>query len=129
MLFHHRNFSMLARTRPHARRQSNMCSPTSKVNAAHHMWPQMAPLVLASRQFSPKVEMFRQLKSQLHPEQQACCFVDIAGTAVTDAADITAAIKAAKEAGASKQAQVYAFDHVHPSQDVGKDKKGKGGWG
>lgn len=42
---------------------------------------QLAPLILSSRQYSPKVEMNRQLAAQLHPQEaeqvRACNFMCI----------------------------------------------------
>ncbi|KAJ9516758.1 hypothetical protein QJQ45_027182 [Haematococcus lacustris] len=80
---------------------------------------QVAPLALASRQYSAKVEMLRQLHSQLHPGTQAraCCMVDLAGQTFTSATDLKRGLEAAASMNSTggAGAQLFEFDHVMES--------------
>ena len=83
----------------------------------HALTARSLPLVLGARQYSPRVEMYRQMASQLHPglDGTACCFADVAGTVVQD----PSAVPAALASPAGPQPQVLPLDHVYNSADLG----------
>uniref|UniRef100_A0A383VGR8 UDP-glucose:glycoprotein glucosyltransferase n=1 Tax=Tetradesmus obliquus TaxID=3088 RepID=A0A383VGR8_TETOB len=85
-------------------------------------YPQVAkilPVVLGVRQYSARLEMFRQLTKQLHPAaEEHCCFVDVHGSTVTEPAQLPAAIQQARAAAgnsssSSAAGQLQEADHVY----------------
>ncbi|WIA20770.1 hypothetical protein OEZ85_005134 [Tetradesmus obliquus] len=83
-------------------------------------YPQVAkilPVVLGVRQYSARLEMFRQLTKQLHPAaEEHCCFVDVHGSVVTEPGQLAAAIQQAHTAAGSSSSaagQLQEADHVY----------------
>ncbi|EFN52002.1 hypothetical protein CHLNCDRAFT_59065 [Chlorella variabilis] len=96
--------------------------------AAAHLSPNMARLfsaALAARQYSPRLEMFRQLAWESVAAAPACCWALLGGAAYTEAAPLEAALAAALQAkaaalreGAGRGVEggagaVYPFDHIY----------------
>lgn len=109
--------------------------------AAPHLSAGMARLLdasLAARQYSPRLEMFRQLAEASHAEPAApgsssssssaaeaepspCCWALLGGRAYTAAAPLAAALEAALAASPGSQHEVeeggagavYSFDHIY----------------
>eukprot|EP00879_Flechtneria_rotunda_P029807 GHRR01032258.1.p1 GENE.GHRR01032258.1~~GHRR01032258.1.p1 ORF type:complete len:198 (+),score=74.38 GHRR01032258.1:171-764(+) len=82
-------------------------------------WPQVAkilPVVLGVRQYSARLEMFRQLAKQRHTGSEAhCCFVDVHGTTVTDPEQLAAATNKAASAiqvAKNSSSPLQETDHV-----------------
>jgi UDP-glucose:glycoprotein glucosyltransferase len=99
--------------------------------AVAHLSPNMARLFavsLAARQYSPRLEMFRQLAQESHAGAGgggACCWALLGGRAYTAAAELEVALAQALEARAAQLLEsggegveggagaVYPFDHVY----------------
>ncbi|GBF95627.1 UDP-glucose:glyco glucosyltransferase [Raphidocelis subcapitata] len=87
----------------------------------------LLPVALGLRQYSAKLELFRQLAAQLHPNATAssCCFADVEERLIPgdDLAALEAALKAAASAkpaaGAPSAVELHAFDHVYNPQQQG----------
>eukprot|EP00878_Enallax_costatus_P030698 GHUV01033475.1.p1 GENE.GHUV01033475.1~~GHUV01033475.1.p1 ORF type:complete len:1023 (+),score=330.57 GHUV01033475.1:219-3287(+) len=84
--------------------------------------PQVAkilPVVLGVRQYSARLEMFRQLSKQLYPAaQESCCFVDVDRNIVTEPGQLAAALKHAakckqKPGKGCNSTQLQEADHVY----------------
>lgn len=79
------------------------------------------PVSLGVRQYSARLEAYRQIAAQLHPGSDAygCCFADVGGSVLRDPGQLASALAAAKGAGSAdgdsgpKPAQVFDFDHVY----------------
>ncbi|KAF5843740.1 hypothetical protein DUNSADRAFT_8256 [Dunaliella salina] len=86
---------------------------------------QLSPLVLSSRQYSAKVEMNRQLVSQLYPDE-ACCFADVGGHIARSPSELSSALDAARRDAVHsthQQPQLFDVDHIfggHSSQGEGQ---------
>ncbi|KAL4857496.1 UDP-glucose:glycoprotein glucosyltransferase [Chlorella vulgaris] len=99
--------------------------------AAAHLSPNMARLFgvsLAARQYSPQLELYRQLAEESRAGASgACCWALLGGSTYTAAAPLQAALAAALQAKAARLAEgaghsaeagagaVYAFDHIYSS--------------
>ncbi|KAI3430615.1 hypothetical protein D9Q98_005207 [Chlorella vulgaris] len=99
--------------------------------AAAHLSPNMARLFgvsLAARQYSPQLELYRQLAEESRATAGgACCWAQLGGSTYTAAAPLQAALAAALQAKAARLADgagnsaeagagaVYAFDHIYAS--------------
>lgn len=89
------------------------------------------PVSLGVRQYSARLEMFRQLAGQLAPNatDAHCCWVDIGGERVAEVGQLGAAFKraaaaavaakAAGTAGGNPAAQLQEADHVYNPSAVG----------
>ncbi|MEW5302056.1 MAG: hypothetical protein WDW36_004866 [Sanguina aurantia] len=76
----------------------------------------VVPLVLASRQYSAKLEMFRQLALEANQgDLVSCCFVSLGGQLITDPAQLRSQLDRMDSSDGSKAIpeQLYQFDHVH----------------
>ena len=80
------------------------------------------------RQYSARLELFRQLAGQLYPNATSCCFADVGGELVADAAALGAALEAAAArdasssgggSGGAPSTRLYEFDHVFNPQQQG----------
>jgi len=73
------------------------------------------PLVLGSRQYSARLEMYRQLRAQFFPKEASCCLVDVGGKVASTAADLKELLTASyKDShGKGHTSQLFAFDHVY----------------
>ncbi|GAB4815180.1 hypothetical protein N2152v2_002226 [Parachlorella kessleri] len=79
---------------------------------------------MAVRQYSPKLELYRQLAAQAiaasNTGDAACCWALVNGRRVTDAAGAKAALAAAGGVRAEGSAEVYPFDHLYqPEKEPG----------
>jgi hypothetical protein len=79
---------------------------------------QVFQLSLSARQYSAKVEAYRQLAAQAPPPSPACCWAALGARALTSPADLPAAVAVAlAEPADPAQRQgvgsaAFAFDHV-----------------
>ncbi|GAX78494.1 hypothetical protein CEUSTIGMA_g5933.t1 [Chlamydomonas eustigma] len=82
---------------------------------------QVLPLVVASRQYTARLEMFQQLRKQAHPDDVSCCLVDVEGRAAHSAHEVQELITAALVTGATFNGTISLVegDHVHPSSAEG----------
>lgn len=77
---------------------------------------QVLGVSLAVRQYSPKLQMYRQLaEQQAVPPADACCWVVAAGALFTDPAELRAALTKGTMGRASgmEGSSLFAFDHIY----------------
>ncbi|KAI8470132.1 MAG: hypothetical protein J3K34DRAFT_469371 [Monoraphidium minutum] len=87
----------------------------------------LVPVALGTRQYSARLELFRQIAAQLHPEDAAsgCCFVNMEGRVIhhKDLDVLEAALRDVAAgrgtASASNSTQLHSFDHVYNPQQKG----------
>jgi hypothetical protein len=95
--------------------------------AAAHLSPSVTKMLhvsLGLRQYSPRLEAFRQLAPP-PPQGAHCCWVDIGGQAVTDAPEVEGILRASlanKEDGdaspVAAQPGLYPFDHLYSAANL-----------
>lgn len=75
----------------------------------------MLHVSLGLRQYSPKLELYRQLSNATSPAPPAgaCCWAVVDGRLASDAAGVAAALGAAGGSRAAGSAEVFPFDHVY----------------
>lgn len=85
---------------------------------SHGQMYQMSMVALASRQYSPRLETFRQLsEGWFHPDK-ACCWVVVNGEiAITNVNELENSIDLALEQGSETKEKVLDIDHVFSRKD------------
>jgi hypothetical protein len=78
-------------------------------------WAQVFRVSMAARQYSAKLELYRQLSqaSAPPPSEAACCWAVVNGRTVTDAAGIAAALRGAGRRRGASSPEIYPFDHLY----------------
>ena len=80
----------------------------------------VAKVALASRQYSPRLETFRQLSASSDPGEGTCCWAVVNGeTVVVDPTQVGAVLRKAKESGRQGAERMLDIDHIwRPSSDT-----------
>lgn len=79
---------------------------------------QMGMLALASRQYSPRLETFRQLSEEWFRPGEACCWVVVNGnTATANVEELEKTVDLALEQGSATKEKVLDIDHLFSKRD------------
>jgi UDP-glucose:glycoprotein glucosyltransferase len=85
---------------------------------SHGQMYHMSMVALASRQYSPRLETFRQLSEGWFGPDKACCWVVVNGkTAITAVDELEKSIDLALEHGGETKEKVLDIDHVFSKKD------------